>query len=110
MFKKIIQKIYGWGEYALKLFLHHKFIVSWKKILISYIAFGVAVFGGVSFLRVGWSTSDNYAGPVIDFHMGNWDYMTFFAFLLYLVILGCIINHHESDVELEEKIKKIILV
>lgn len=109
MFKKVIQKIYGWGEYALKLFLHHKFIVSWKKILISYIAFGVAVFGGVSFLRVGWSTSDNYVGPVIEFHMGNWDYMTFFAFLLYLVILGYIIYvTHKGDIH-EFQIKKIQL-
>lgn len=44
MFKKEIQRIIGGAEYALKLFLHHKFVVSWKKILISYIAFGVTVF------------------------------------------------------------------
>lgn len=66
MFKKEIQRIIGGVKYALKLFLHHKFIVSWKKILIAYIAFGVAVFGGFSFLRIGWPTSDKYVGSRIQ--------------------------------------------
>lgn len=109
MLKKEIQRIIGLGEYALKLFLHHKFIVSWKKILIAYIAFGVAVFGGFSFLRVGWSTSDRYVGPVLEFHMGNWDYMIFVAFILYLVILGYIIYvAYKGDIH-EFQIKEIQL-
>ena len=109
MLKKVIQKIIGWGEYALKLFLHHKFVVSWKKILISYIAFGIAVFGGFSFLRVGWSTSDKYVGPVLEFHMGNWDYMIFIAFLLYLVILGYILYvAHKGEIR-EFQLKEIQL-
>ena len=109
MFKKEIQRIIGGAEYALKLFLHHKFVVSWKKILISYIAFGVTVFGGFSFLRIGWSTSDKYIGPVLEFHMGNWDYMILVAFLFYLVILGYILYvAHKGEIR-EFQLKEIQL-
>lgn len=80
-----------------------------KKILISYIAFGVTVFGGFSFLRIGWSTSDKYIGPVLEFHMGNWDYMILVAFLFYLVILGYILYvAHKGEIR-EFQLKEIQL-